>query len=123
MAAIANEAVAAGEGAFITCTARGLSAKAKFFPSKYRDMVLATPETYFLNTNWQFYFKSSPHFETPRFSRDCAKEIFTGQTVTYLNMQLAHFMGFDEVWDFADVPEPQAGDVQAVLLARTGRTP
>ncbi len=29
----------------------------------------------------------------------------------------------DEVWDFVDVPAPQTTDVQAVLLARTGRTP
>lgn len=75
-----------------------VSAAAKFFPDKYRGVILETDETYFLNTDWGFYWRSSPHFEATRFSFDCDQQIYVGQTVTYLNLQLAYYMGFTEVY-------------------------
>lgn len=70
----------------------------KFFPHKYRHSIPAERNVYFLPTDWEFYFTSSPHFENPRFSNDIDQVIYVGQTVTYLNMQMAFFMGFSEVY-------------------------
>ena len=47
--------------------------------------------------NRGFYEKSSPNYCVPRFSTDATKELFCGQSVTYINLQLAYFMGFSEV--------------------------
>lgn len=70
----------------------------KFFPHKYRHSIPAEKNVYFLPTDWEFYHASSPHFENPRFSNDIDQNIYVGQTVTYLNMQIAFFMGFSEVY-------------------------
>ncbi len=73
-------------------------AEAKFFPDKYAGVVEADVSTHFLPTDWYFYWESSPHYAKPRFSHELTETIYTGQTVTYLNLQLAHYMGFDEVY-------------------------
>lgn len=70
----------------------------KFFPHKYRYSIPAEKNVYFLPTDWEFYHSSSPYFENPRFSSDIDQTIYVGQTVTYLNMQIAFFMGFSEVY-------------------------
>ena len=72
-------------------------ARTKFFPAKFSSAIEGIPSAQLLPTNWEFYYKSSKWFETPRFSRDIDKIIYVGQTVTYLNLQLAHYMGFQEV--------------------------
>jgi hypothetical protein len=68
--------------------------------------------------NRGFYEKSSPNYVVPRFSTDATKQLFCGQSVTYINLQLAYFMGFTEVYligmDFSYViPEShkRTGDV------------
>jgi len=68
--------------------------------------------------NRGFYEKSSPNYCVPRFSTDATKELFCGQSVTYINLQLAYFMGFTEVYligmDFSYIiPEShkRTGDV------------
>jgi GT2 family glycosyltransferase len=73
-------------------------AKAKFFPAKYKNAVGPAKNHFYLPTDWGFYYKSSPHFEVPRFSRDLSEVAYVGQTVTYLNLQLAHYMGCSEVY-------------------------
>ncbi len=70
----------------------------KFFPHKYRHSIPAERNVYFLPTDWEFYHTHSPHFENPRFSNNIDQVIYVGQTVTYLNMQMAFFMGFSEVY-------------------------
>jgi len=70
----------------------------KFFPSIYKSLHPKRPGTYFFKLNRGFYEKSSPNYAIPRFSTDITQEIFCGQSVTYVNLQLAFFMGFTEVF-------------------------
>lgn len=70
----------------------------KFFPDRYSDRIEHNDYTFFIPTDWDFYKKNSPYFETPRFSKDLSKIAYVGQTVTYLNLQLAFYMGCKEVY-------------------------
>jgi len=77
---------------------RNYYAPFKFFPTVYSRLHPKDPNTYFFKMNRGFYEKSSPNYCVPRFSTDITKEIFCGQSVTYINLQLAYFMGFSEVY-------------------------
>ncbi len=70
----------------------------KFFPTIYKSLHPKDPNTFFFKMNRGFYEKSSPNYVVPRFSTDATKELFCGQSVTYINLQLAFFMGFTEVY-------------------------
>lgn len=70
----------------------------KFFPTIYKRLHPKTPNTFFFTMNRGFYEKSSPNYCVPRFSTDATKELFCGQSVTYINLQLAYFMGFTEIY-------------------------
>src|SRR3546814_724791 len=70
----------------------------KFFPSIYRSLHPKQPGTYFFRINRGFYEKASPNYAIPRFSTDITKGAFCGQSVTYINLQLAYYMGFTEVF-------------------------
>ena len=70
----------------------------RFFPKEYARYNLASPDTRFFTLNQDFYMKSKPYYCIPRFSVEAHKEIFAGQTVTYVNLQLAFYMGFSEVF-------------------------
>jgi hypothetical protein len=45
-----------------------------------------------------FYIEKSKYFEKSRFSDDCSKVIYCGQSVTMINLQLAFYLGFSEVY-------------------------
>lgn len=70
----------------------------KFFPTIYKRIHPKQPNTFFFQMNRGFYEKSSPNYAVPRFSTDATKELYCGQSVTYINLQLAFFMGFTEVY-------------------------
>lgn len=76
---------------------RAYEAPFKFFPTLYKRLHSKTPNTFFFNMNRGFYEKSSPNYAVPRFSTDASKVLYCGQSVTYINLQLAFFMGFTEV--------------------------
>ena len=97
---------------------RAYEAPFKFFPTIYRNLHPKAPNTFFFNMNRGFYEKTSPNYAVPRFSTDASRVLYCGQSVTYINLQLAYFMGFTEVYligmDFNYViPESHArtGDV------------
>lgn len=97
---------------------RKYDAPYKFFPTIYKDLHGEEKNTFFFKMNRGFYEKSSPNFCVPRFSTDFSKIAYCGQSVTYINLQLAYFMGFTEVYlvgmDFSYViPESHSrkGDV------------
>ena len=71
----------------------------KFFPTIYRKMYDTDEDnvTYF-TMNRGFYAKESPNFCIPRFSTDASQRLFCGQSVTIINLQLAYYMGFTEVY-------------------------
>ena len=70
----------------------------KFFPTIYKRLHPKTPNTFFFEMNRGFYEKTSPNYAVPRFSTDASKVLYCGQSVTYINLQLAYFMGFTEVY-------------------------
>jgi hypothetical protein len=47
--------------------------------------------------NTGFYAKRSPAYCVPRFSTDASQRLYSGQSVTTINLQLAYYMGFSEV--------------------------
>jgi glycosyltransferase involved in cell wall biosynthesis/nucleoside-diphosphate-sugar epimerase/uncharacterized Rossmann fold enzyme len=69
----------------------------KFFPDRYRSEIRPEKQTFFFNLDMEYY-RPGEMFGIPRFSEDCSKVVFAGNTVTYLNMQLAHYFGFSEVY-------------------------
>jgi hypothetical protein len=77
---------------------RSYEAPFKFFPTIYRKLHTKTPNTFFFNMNRGFYEKTSPNYAVPRFSTDASRVLYCGQSVTYINLQLAFFMGFTEVY-------------------------
>lgn len=70
----------------------------KFFPTIYQSLHPKRPGTYFFPLNRGFYDKFSPNYAIPRFSTDVSKVAYCGQSVTYVNLQLAYYMGFTEVY-------------------------
>ncbi len=70
----------------------------KFFPALYKEKIIKTDKTYFFAADLGFYRGDHPSFEKPRFSKDFSKVSYCGQSVTYLNMQLAYYLGFTEVY-------------------------
>lgn len=72
--------------------------KHRFFPSEYRAMLPGIADASFFLMNRGFYEKKSPNFRLPRFSTDISDRIYCGQTVTYMNFQLAYYMGFQRVY-------------------------
>lgn len=71
----------------------------RFFPREYQKFVpKGDPNTYYFTMNRGFYVETSKHYEVPRFSFDCSKRIYCGQSVTMLCLQLAFFLGFTKVF-------------------------
>jgi hypothetical protein len=70
----------------------------RFFPTEYKETIKDHSKTSFFTMNRGFYEKSSPNFQVPRFSTDFSLRGFCGQSVTILNLQLAYYMGFSEVY-------------------------
>jgi len=69
-----------------------------FFPSKYKSKIGKRLNRYFANLDYGFYISSNRFFKKSMFSKDCARQIYCGQTVTMINFQLAYYLGFTEVY-------------------------
>ncbi len=70
----------------------------KFFPANYKDIIIPDENTIFIPADLGFYREFHPYYCVPRFSKDVSKEIFTGQSVTIMHLQLAYYLGFKEVY-------------------------
>jgi glycosyltransferase involved in cell wall biosynthesis len=95
----------------------------KFFADDYHKIIKHDKNTIFIPTDLSFYHQSSPFHGRPRFSFECDKVIYAGQTVTYQNLQLAYYMGFETVYligmDFSyDVPPKEEMD-GTVITSKT----
>lgn len=105
---------------------RAYSARHKFFPTTYRSIHAAGSNVQFFNMNRGFYEKEGASFCVPRFSVDAARRVFCGQSVTYLNLQLAYYFGFSKAYligmDFSYVI-PDAAIVKGDLITSTGDDP
>lgn len=71
--------------------------KASFFPTLYKKYFTDKKDRYFFKMDRRFYEPSSYGFEVPQFSRDCNARIFCNQSVTFINLQLAIYMGFKNI--------------------------
>ncbi|MDB1122429.1 6-hydroxymethylpterin diphosphokinase MptE-like protein [Vibrio algarum] len=98
----------------------------KFFPSFYRDKTSNDGNNFYLPFDVGFYREEHPFFEVPRFSKDVSKVVYAGQTVTYFNLQLAFYMGFEEVYlvgmDF-DYKIPDSAKISEATIESTEDDP
>lgn len=94
----------------------------RFFPVDYKHLIKNHQKTCFFKMNKGFYIDESPNFQRPRFSTDFAEKGFCGQSVTILNLQLAYYMGFSEVYligmDFS-YQIPKSAKVEGVNIEST----
>ena len=78
-------------------------ARRKFFPTIYKDRLLAERSLeelgnpLFFRMNQGFYGRSTGALGYPRFSQDFSQRAYCGQSVTMINLQLAYWMGFSQV--------------------------
>ena len=93
-----------------------------FLPARFRSRFKSGKNRIFINQDYSFYNQASLYFEVPRFSQDCAAEVFCGQSVTILNLQLAYYFGFTEVYligmDF-DYVIPDSALVNGAVIEST----
>jgi glycosyltransferase involved in cell wall biosynthesis len=71
-----------------------LSGMQRFYGRYLQYCLDDAPEVTWLNV----VFDYGEYHNFPHFGRDAAERLWVGGTVSYLNMQLAHYMGFDEVY-------------------------
>lgn len=77
---------------------QGYRAGHKFFPTTYKSLHPAGDNVLFFRMNRGFYERSSPSFCVPKFSLDAANRLYCGQSVTFINLQLAYYFGFKTVY-------------------------
>ena len=70
----------------------------KFFPNIYKRFINNHKNVCYFNMNRGYYEKKSDYYETPRFSPNPSNRLFCGQSVTLINLQLAYYFGFTEVY-------------------------
>lgn len=85
---------------------KAYSAENKLFPTLYRRHFLEEEigdNTHFFRMNQGFYGRSDRHGRPtrtcclPRFSMDASQRVYCGQSVTMINLQLAHWFGYQRV--------------------------
>ena len=70
----------------------------KFFPVDYKKLIKNKKNTKFFRMDKGYYHSTSPYFSIPRFSCDANDKLYCGQSVTMINLQLAAYLGFSEVY-------------------------
>jgi GT2 family glycosyltransferase len=105
---------------------KAFEAEWKLFPAMYLDSFDEEEigeQTVFFRMNAGFYDRKSGTACHPRFSLDATQRLYCGQSVTILNLQLAHWMGFHRVvligMDFTyTIPDDVDRD-GALIISRT----
>lgn len=75
----------------------------KFFPSIYKERIQSEggvetqADSLFFRMNQGFYGRSTGTLAYPRFSLDPPRRLYCGQSVTIINLQIAHWLGFKRV--------------------------
>jgi hypothetical protein len=70
----------------------------KILPKVYAEKLACRDTCYVFDMETSFYNKRDPsRYAVPQFNRTPEARFFCGQSVTYINMQLAYYMGFQEV--------------------------
>jgi hypothetical protein len=96
--------------------------RTKLLPTLYRDSYVPDPgdDILWFRMNMGFYGRSTGTLCHPRFSLDAPQRVFCGQSVTIINLQLAHWFGFQRVvligMDFSyTIPEDADRDGNLIL--------
>ncbi len=71
-----------------------LKGPTKFFGNYLKYCFEEAPDTIWVNVR----FRYDDYKDFPNFSTSALRQVWTGGTVTYLNLQLAYYMGFSEVY-------------------------
>jgi|TARA_A100001518_G_C1226680_1_gene76918 GT2 family glycosyltransferase len=94
----------------------------KILPSDYYEYIDKKEDIYWFRMNHGYYQGSSPSHRVPRFSVDADDVVYCGQTVTYVNMQIAFYLGFSEIYligmDFHYVVPPTTDINGSVYLSQ-----
>lgn len=70
----------------------------KILPRTYAEKLASRDECYVFDMDTSFYNKrDKARFSVPQFNTSATPRFYCGQSVTYINMQLAYYMGFSEV--------------------------
>lgn len=70
----------------------------KILPKHYAEKLANHEECYVFEMDTSFYNKRNPAcYAAPQFNTTSAPRFYCGQSVTYINMQLAYYMGFAEI--------------------------
>ncbi|MGB7964196.1 MAG: glycosyltransferase [Propionicimonas sp.] len=95
-------------------------------PTLYRPSLGPDDTPVMFRMNGGFYRPTDPSFARPRFSTNAVEVLYCGQSVTIINLQLAHWMGFSEVgligMDFS-YAIPQGTHVQGDVYTSAGDDP
>lgn len=73
-------------------------ARYKFFPVDYKSQLKNKKNCWFFRMDKGYYNKTSPYFAIPRFSADMNDKLYCGQSVTMINLQIAYYLGFSEIY-------------------------
>lgn len=94
----------------------------KFFPQNYKSMVKNRKNVTFFTMDRGYYHPLSPYFSIPRFSADASHRLYCGQSVTMINIQLAYYLGFTEVYLIGmdhSYEMPKTVEENGVILSET----
>jgi hypothetical protein len=72
--------------------------KYRFFPYQYKNTIKLDERTILLPMDTGFYREHHPSYCIPRFSKDISDVVYAGQSVTIMNLQIAYYLGFSEVY-------------------------
>lgn len=71
----------------------------KIMPKQYADQLASGAECHIFDMDVTFYDRSKKNFfGVPQFNTGPEPKFYCGQSVTYINMQLAYYFGFTEVY-------------------------
>jgi len=70
----------------------------RFFPTYFKPLLKEALSDYYFYSDMSFYMPWHPLYAVALFSDDCSKVLYQGQTVTYICLQLAYYLGFKEVY-------------------------
>ncbi len=69
----------------------------KVLPKQYAEQLNNVDDCFFFEMDQSFYNKNSRNRALPQFNLSSNPVFYCGQSVTYINLQLAYYMGFDQV--------------------------
>jgi hypothetical protein len=70
----------------------------KILPTQYAERLACRDDCFVFDMETSFYNRTNKRlFGVPQFNQSDRPKFFCGQSVTYINMQLAYYLGFTEV--------------------------